>query len=1480
MAEAQVFTISGKASLAGTSQPKVIALDSSSDIIMTNEEDKQVSVPQEPETKVTRNTNPFLRQTTTDNLEKLLAANPMVPTSVLKTCIEAPHAVVNESYDNPPLQVEIIPHSVRLRQAIDAYKNTVKDIVVPPAVVKAPELSATKSNLQIAREIVGKYPVSTGVTHKQMEQAVQGAENVEFDRQVTDRARQTRDRLLLNYVNRLANPTTSALEKRVSEGEKEDRKETSCNKLVSWFLVFLTLACGIGFVAWTVQTAVHELAGLGVPTPIPTEHPHIHHIVRPDSPFKVLVQSNAGNTWDVLKQLVPAIMAAIMCKHVHWGGVAGIAFAPICFLGYSVVILLAPTFYAGLVTYAGVFRANIFGIILTAICVVHDLMFGNHKKALVDMLAYMAGIGGAVIIGYWHIPVFLEHDPAVERFLVCAGVIGFHCATLFIPSISKTYHWSGKVITTTKVLLGENMKGVMDAMRCCTFPVDKDDKPVVAARGPPKFVRSKESLEDGGDSVNWPNGVGVPILPTASNLISFVNTELAPNALPREEPKQEVTTGGPFFPCSVYAHKMHVLDEKEQFCGMGTVYRGYSLILEHVAPGKKVGDKIPVVYDGNEYMVKVLTVTVPSQKGQSEKVLWCTPPPGAGSLRKTRHTDPTDIIMLTYFNYQHGISPGRTLIGYKHTATTAPGTSGSPLLDTDGHLVGIHWGGVGHTNGYVSVEFLDPFIGNPEAVPKYIRKAATKKRGGHKGHKRTAHKFFTDEQYDDLVNNKGMTKKQIVDLIDRLRHANNDPDWYDEEQHEKLVTQNGLQVVVDGELEWDFYTRYIVQLLANPDWEWCTNEHCLCSCEPSPVSEESDPSPALDFPQLERVGGGKPYATRVSDLPCQVQGVDDKRVVELPPPKKQRKRKNKKEKKASEPYAHLDSETTSSDDENMVTKIATTDDWTVVRPKNPKEPLQIRYGGAKYDIFGIAGEDLRQSGAFQGGYDTIGTVRINKKPTHDPKPDDISRRYGDIGQPVTHVPPRWTVQDHVRGFGKFTTNDGNLTKGDARLRQAVSDISRNILEALQSIEGRYGFQKCGLEQVDKPTDTSPGYPYLNDYLTEAQLAESETEVYSEFYDQMCDQNWLVPWYAFFKNENIKPSKQDAHDFRVIVCPPAPFSRVQGMYDQDFNHFIKSVPGLLGSMVGFTPFGGSWNDYAKNLGGYKWYAEKDFKRFDGSIPPVLLMAARKIRRLCYAAYVLDEEDHDRLDTIDRCLLNRVTVTTAGSVHFVRKGNPSGHVSTSIDNCLVNLILHHMMYAECYQNAPYKIYVYGDDVLMASDVKPDPELENAWCRERFGMELPADSFKISTTIVGLSFCGFFTETDGVGYFPVYKTDRILSGLVNPANRVPDFFTFYAKLLCITLLLWRSEYGEKLYDRLQMVTRLGGYWLPPVRFFNDLVMYRGGGPKDEDSKNNGRRQKTQRPRSQAKGSRTKRQRQQQKDIKEAEYLRWNIESGSEEN
>lgn len=266
------------------------------------------------------------------------------------------------------------------------------------------------------------------------------------------------------------------------------------------------------------------------------------------------------------------------------------------------------------------------------------------------------------------------------------------------------------------------------------------------------------------------------------------------------------------------------------------------------------------------------------------------------------------------------------------------------------------------------------------------------------------------------------------------------------------------------------------------------------------------------------------------------------------------------------------------------------------------------------------------------------------------------------------------------------------------------------------------------------------------------------------------------------------------------------------------------------MVGHTPFGGSVGYMARVLSTFNQCFEKDFKRFDGSIPEQVLYAARQVRFNLLSPFITQSEK-EMYWHITRCLIHRWTIIPDGHLYPVSGGNPSGQISTSIDNCIVNALVHQMINFEVYggkQDADF--WFYGDDVIGGSNTELKPHDEDQFLSQ-IGMEVPPSDWVIQKTPLGLSFCGYrLAHNPVIGWHPQYKPERILAKLLNPATEPDTAEAMWGKLVCVTLLLWMSQYRDQLYQNFSNLCSDTGMILLPVQFFEDFYGKVGGGPKKE--------------------------------------------------
>lgn len=157
---------------------------------------------------------------------------------------------------------------------------------------------------------------------------------------------------------------------------------------------------------------------------------------------------------------------------------------------------------------------------------------------------------------------------------------------------------------------------------------------------------------------------------------------------------------------------------------------------------------------------------------------------------------------------------------------------------------------------------------------------------------------------------------------------------------------------------------------------------------------------------------------------------------------------------------------------------------------------------------------------------------------------------------------------------------------------------------------------------------------------------------------------------------------------------------------------------------------------------------DYKNFDGSIPREFMLAVAEIYNKMYQAHDPDwKPEHDR---IRRGMYLNISGPNLGFRKFVIKaprGNPSGQVGTTIDNCIVNMLV----YRYCYKmatkghpelnkmNAHVRLAVYGDDniVTVSEAARPYFSFDQMKAEvAKLGMELtPAEKGAITCPFVSV-------------------------------------------------------------------------------------------------------------------------------------------------
>ncbi|WJJ50239.1 RNA-dependent RNA polymerase, partial [Astroviridae sp.] len=182
----------------------------------------------------------------------------------------------------------------------------------------------------------------------------------------------------------------------------------------------------------------------------------------------------------------------------------------------------------------------------------------------------------------------------------------------------------------------------------------------------------------------------------------------------------------------------------------------------------------------------------------------------------------------------------------------------------------------------------------------------------------------------------------------------------------------------------------------------------------------------------------------------------------------------------------------------------------------------------------------------------------------------------------------------------------------------------------------------------------------------------------------------------------------------------------------------------------------------------------------------------------------KENKNRHNWYVNSLLNKFVLLPTGEVTLIERGNPSGQISTTSDNIMVNTFLsafeykyqaireNRLVFPEQYFQE-HRDICYGDDRLSGIyGYLPDKDMLIDMYAKVFGMWVKPEKFILHKGIAGSSFCGFTFKKNKQGYWVgEVNTDKLLSTLKEPIKSLPDIEALWAKLISLRLL---SEYSGK--------------------------------------------------------------------------------------
>nr|WPR17467.1 MAG: nonstructural protein [Avian astrovirus 9] len=387
-----------------------------------------------------------------------------------------------------------------------------------------------------------------------------------------------------------------------------------------------------------------------------------------------------------------------------------------------------------------------------------------------------------------------------------------------------------------------------------------------------------------------------------------------------------------------------------------------------------------------------------------------------------------------------------------------------------------------------------------------------------------------------------------------------------------------------------------------------------------------------------------------------------------------------------------------------------------------------------------------------------------------------------------------------------------------------------------------------ITSTSKNMESTPGYPKMNYYNTEEEyIADKGWQAYRDLWNN--PERRRPIWWTFLKSEIIKKKKIEDDDIRMIMCTDPTFTRFGAAFEQNQNERMKNQTEWKQAQVGWTPFFGGLHRRISRLEKNRdTHIEMDWTRYDGTIPREVFLKIKEIRYFFLADKYKTAENKERYWWYVQNLMEKVVLLPTGEITIIGKGNPSGQISTTTDNNMINTFL--TAFEICYQYkkqhgciptiSDYYDNVdsicYGDDRLLSVNSKwlqYDSTIVPAMYRDIFGMWVKPENIKKQGSMEGLSFCGFTLTKVGGVWKGVPNVEKIFTSLSTPNNKLPDLQSLWGKLVSLRILVQYTDqqtkdYLEEQIERVRVYATKNDIALPevPEHFYQRVW---SGGPKN---------------------------------------------------
>lgn len=403
-----------------------------------------------------------------------------------------------------------------------------------------------------------------------------------------------------------------------------------------------------------------------------------------------------------------------------------------------------------------------------------------------------------------------------------------------------------------------------------------------------KCCLPKHAVEATGGLEPPPDPVGKPQKPKKPG-VGFVRAGQTERTVETQESK----TKSPNIPVrSLCERGFLIVTDGTEHVGMATVFGNYVMVPYHVVADSK-NIRLHVEHHEGNVVTKhrLKAIGTHMEKDWPEPIALFSKPPSARSPKPTTTTQGNGF-MFTYVNHEFHLGVGRYWEEY-HDVSTDPGTSGSPMFNTLGQLVGMHRAGaVTKNNMFTADQIVRAAKAAAAAIGETDSEEDTeesgedpeKKKGKTKNRLRNRtngkrvkrFKLWSDEEYDNYLA-MGFTRKELKDIYDDYIHRYGYVDGEIYEEEGESLGKKTITVLAeiyyessDDEPEPSEVVAYITDYFESAEPQWF---------KPAPVTGKS-------FTELIEEGFKK----------TEVNSSDETTHPERHESRNQRKRRLKKEK--------------------------------------------------------------------------------------------------------------------------------------------------------------------------------------------------------------------------------------------------------------------------------------------------------------------------------------------------------------------------------------------------------------------------------------------------------------------------------------------------------------------------------------------------------------------------------------------------------